>query len=120
MWKDPTRAKKCLGFNSPNKQEIKLGNILDSLYPGQYKFVGDGQIVIAGKCPDFINVNGQKKLIELYGDYWHKGDDPQDREAIFSPFGYKTLVIWQSEFKNIKEVESRIKVFHEKRFETVA
>ena len=112
LWReDPEHARKCLVINSPNKQEIKLMGILDSMYPGEWKFVGDGQVMIAGKCPDFINVNGHKKIIELYGEYWHQGDDPRDREAIFAPLGYKTLVIWQKELKHIKTVKNKIKKF---------
>jgi very-short-patch-repair endonuclease len=89
---------------TPNKLEILLGDMLDSMYPNHWKFVGDGQVIINGKCPDFININGQKKIIELFGDYWHKDQDPQDRKDIFKPFGYKTLVIWESELKKRKSL----------------
>lgn len=95
----------------PNKQEVKLSDILNELYPGEWKFVGDGQVIIAGKCPDFINVNGQKKIIELFGDYWHKGQDPQDRKDIFKEFGYDTLVIWERELKNHSELKFKIHKF---------
>jgi len=98
---------------APNKTEIWLQDFLNRLYPNEWKFVGDGQIIINGKCPDFINTNGQKKIIELYGDYWHKGENPQDRIDIFKPFGYKTLIIWERELKNIKNLESKIYEFSE-------
>lgn len=99
-WQDPAYARKCLVINSPNKQEMKLMDILNSMYPGEWKFVGDGQVIIDGKCPDFINVNGQKKIIELYGERWHKNDNPQDRADIFKPFGYDTLIIWVRELQS--------------------
>jgi len=82
--------------------------ILESLYPGEWKFVGDGQVIIDGKCPDFINVNGQKKIIELYGERWHRDDDPQDRINVFKPFGYDTLVIWVRELQNSRKVRKMI------------
>lgn len=94
----------------PNKPEAAILSILDSMYPGEWKFVGDGEVVLAGKCPDFINVNGQKKIIELFGDYWHRGQNPEDRAAIFAPFGYETLVIWERE---LKDMDSVIKKIHE-------
>ncbi len=97
----------------PNKPESAILSILDSLYPGDWKFVGDGQVIIAGKCPDFVNVNGQKKIIELFGDYWHRGENPDDRATIFAPFGYKTLVIWERELRDIYSVMKKIKQFHE-------
>lgn len=115
LWSDPNHAKKCLIFNSPNKSEIKLLSILDNLYPGEWKFVGDGKVVIAGKCPDFINVNGQKKIIELWGKLWHQEDDPQDRINIFLPFGYETLIILDRELNNCGRLESRLREFCEDR-----
>jgi len=110
-WANPDNARKCLVFNSPNKQETKLEGILESMYPGEWKFVGNGQVVIAGKCPDFINVNGQKKIIELYGERWHKNHDPQRRADVFSPFGYETLVIWVKELNSIKRLKPIIESF---------
>lgn len=97
----------------PNKPESVILSILDSMYPGQWKFVGDGQLIIAGKCPDFVNVNGQKKIIELFGDYWHRGQNPEDRAAIFEPFGYETLVVWERELKDIQSVAQKIHAFAE-------
>jgi len=111
LWKDPEHAKKCLVFNSPNKAETKLLGVLDTMYPGEWKFVGDGQVIIAGKCPDFINVNGAKKIIELYGERWHTDDDPQDRINLFAPYGYDTLVVWGKELDSIKKLKCRIESF---------
>lgn len=64
------------------------------------------------------NCNGQKKIIELFGDVFH---DPKksyfkvkwDRtefgtKAIYSQYGFKTLVIWDSELKNIELVKEKI------------
>lgn len=50
-----------------------------------FTFVGDGKVIIGGKNPDFINEKN-KKLIEVYGDYWHKGQNPQDRIDYFVKF----------------------------------
>lgn len=85
--------------NQPNKLEAAFQEVMDKVFPNEWKFVGDGEVIIAGKCPDFININGKKLLIELFGDYWHRGDIPEDRIAIFTPHGYDTLVIWEGEFK---------------------
>lgn len=113
-WKDSEYVKKQMLARNvcKNKAEKKLEKIINKLYPNEYKFVGDGKVVIAGKCPDFINVNGQKKIIELYGDYWHRNDNPEDRKEIFKPFGYDTLIIWEHELKNIRRVGFRINKFH--------
>ncbi len=95
----------------PNKAETALLKLLETEYPGEWKFVGDGSMVIGGKNPDFANINGRKELIELFGDYWHKGEDPQNRIDLFKSYGFKTLVIWESELENLDEVLGRIAEF---------
>jgi hypothetical protein len=113
-WKDPEFIKKQMKARNvaQNQQEKKLENILNELYPNEYKFVGDGEVIISGKCPDFININGKKKIIELFGDYWHEGENPQDRMDIFKPYGYETLVIWERELKDAEKIRDRISEFH--------
>lgn len=94
----------------PNKSENKLLKLLEQMYPGQWRYTGDYSFWINGKNPDFTHLF-QKKLIELFGDYWHKGEDPKDRKAIFARCGYETLVIWESELKNFTKVKFRINKF---------
>jgi len=88
-----------------------LSDLLDKMYPGEWKFVGNGQVIIDGKCPDFININGQKKIIEFYGERWHEGDDPEERKNIFRPFGYETLVIWGRDLKDTAKLKSTLNNF---------
>lgn len=115
LWQDNnfTEQQKISRNIRPNKPETVILNILNELYPAEWKYTGDFSFIINGKNPDFVNVNGQKKIIELFGDYWHDGDDPQDRINIFKPFGYDTLVIWEHELKNINKVRNKLVKFHE-------
>ena len=82
-----------------------------------YKYVGNGDLIVHGKNPDFINTNGQKKIIEVFGDYWHnRGDIPFHRtelgtKIVYSKYGFQTLIIWESEFHNLTKVLERIKQF---------
>ncbi len=92
----------------PNKAELKLNDFLQQLLPNEYKYVGDGEFILAGKCPDFVNINGQKKIIELYGNYWHKGETGKERIALFRQYGYETLIVWGSELKDEEELINRI------------
>ena len=55
--------------------------------------------LIAGKVPDFVNVNGKKAVLEIFGDYWHRGEDPSERIAIFAAVGYSCAVVWERDFK---------------------
>lgn len=120
----------------PNKPEIFLTVFLNELLPNEYKYVGDGEFILAGKCPDFINVNGQKKIIELFGDYWHanpkyysagdlihfsgnnliKAEDiwrkNKDRINLFKQYGYQTLIVWESGLKNKELLKDKILQFH--------
>ncbi len=103
----------------PNKLEKLLNKLLNKLLPKEYKFVGNGKVVLGGFCPDFINCNGQKKIIELYGDYWHTKDkytiDKDKRRLIvYKKYGYRTLIVWEHELKNIKKVKNRILNFSKK------
>jgi hypothetical protein len=97
----------------PNKPETVILNLLNSLYPDEWKYTGDFSFTINGKSPDFVNCNGQKKIIELFGDYWHRGQNPQDRIDAFKPFGYDTLVIWERELKDMDLVTNKIREFSE-------
>ena len=101
----------------PNKIEKYLNKLLNIFLPNEYKY-NDGWFTLEGKIPDFININGKKKIIELYGDFWHKDDDPQDRIDYFKQFGYDCLVIWESEIKNAEVAVNKILEFHNLPFQT--
>jgi len=99
----------------PNKLEMCFNEFLNSSFPNEWRYTGDGAIWINGKNPDFISI-GKKLIIEIFGDYWHRGEDPLDRMAIFKSAGYDTLVIWESEFNGNKfAVKQKIEEFNGKR-----
>ena len=125
QWKDPEYRKKMTRIlreqslkgkwkgilRKPNKAEQKLAALVQTVCPNEYRYVGDGKVIIDGKCPDFINCNGQKKIIELFGDYWHKGQDPQKRMERFRQFGFNTLVVWEHELNQPDLLSKRIQQF---------
>jgi len=81
-----------------------------------YKYVGDFKVWIDGKNPDFMNCNGEKKLIELFGNHWHKKDDEITLPDHYKKYGFKTLVIWENDMKNQSD-ENLVKLIRE--FENV-
>lgn len=95
----------------PTKPEQKLGAILDKHFPNEWKYVGNGELVLDRLVPDFMNINGRKQLMEVYGDYWHRNHNPQDRIDRFKEFGFSTLVIWEKELKDENQVLGKIKKF---------
>jgi hypothetical protein len=92
----------------PNKTELKLQALLNEVEPNHYKYAGDGSMIIAGKLPDFVNANGLKKIIELFGRYWHNPEEVPERVARFKEFGWDCLVIWDDEFKDVERLKAKI------------
>ena len=118
-WQDPEFVRKQVKARSKpkNKLETRVEQILDWLCSREYKFVGDGKFFIETKNPDFININGQKKVVEVYGDYWHEPEEEQERIKLFAQYGFQTLVIWEHELKDMDKLEKKILRFHaRKRF----
>jgi len=74
-----------------------MQKFLNKHFPNEWKYVGDGEFWLGRRNPDFMNINGEKKLIEVFGDYWHKGEDGKERKRYFAQYGFKTLIIWEHE-----------------------
>lgn len=101
---------------SPNRPETSVLKVLEELYPNEWKFTGDGQVIIDGLNPDFVNTNGKKLIIEVFGDYWHRqGIKPyrinEGRVDVYARYGYRTLIIWERETKNVETLRRRIQEF---------
>lgn len=122
---DPNFQQKRLqaAIKQPNRQEEKLKALLDTWFPNEWKFVGDGEVILGRLNPDFINCNGKKMIIELFGCWYHgcpihhpnKKVNWQDTETgkrvIYSRYGFKTLVIWEHELEDEKAVMDKIVQF---------
>lgn len=78
-------------------------------YDLQYKYTGDGSFWI-GKNPsvnpDFVNCNGKKIAIEIFGDYWHSpllnrnldyNRTYKGRKEILKKYGWKLVIFWESD-----------------------
>jgi len=113
-WQNPEYVQKQKEARNikPNILEQKLGEILQQILPDEYKYVGDFSLTIGGRNPDFVNVNSQKKIIELFGDYWHEGDDGKERTTLFKQYGYDTLIVWERELYDVESLKKRILKFH--------
>jgi len=107
-WQSPEYVQKQMKARGvkPNKVELKLEIFLKKSISKDWRFVGDGQLIIGGKCPDFWN--GDHKLIELFGNYWHEGEDPKVRINYFKNHGYDTLVVWEEELLDVKSISRKI------------
>jgi hypothetical protein len=114
-WQDPEYREKQLAAIGkglglfPNRPESLLKMILHEYHP-TCKYTGDLTVWINGKNPDFVNEE-TKQVIEVYGDYWHDGEDPTDRAEIFAQAGYETCVIWENELQNLDHVIGKLNRF---------
>jgi very-short-patch-repair endonuclease len=79
-----------------NNQEVFLQILLEIILPTEWIYVGNNQLNISGKNPDYVHKSGNK-LIEYYGRYWHRNDNPNERIKFFRERGYECLVIWEDE-----------------------
>lgn len=75
-----------------------------------YEYVGNWQLTVGGKCPDFISRCG-RKAIDVFGEYWHKVEEVPGRIAHFSEHGYKLLIVWGKELADSNALRTRLEVF---------
>jgi len=89
---------------SLNKRPTNPEKIFDKLTSREVMYVGNGdwwRRLPNGKYknPDF-KIKDQKKVIEIFGDYWHKGENPQKLISLYAQIGLNCLVIWEHEIYN--------------------
>jgi len=102
--------RKSLRRRGKSLLELKFEGIINELNL-PYKFVGNGEFLIGRKCPDFININGEKIAIEVYyrrHKKFFRGDIKlwkQNREKIFSEYGWKLLFFNELEVNKDKIIQ---------------
>src|SRR6185437_17021334 len=113
LWQNPKTREAIIektslawNYDGPNKAELRLLAILEEMFPGEWKYVGNGHMFIDGRVPDFF-CKSKRMLIELFGDYWHRGKDPQERIDHFAKYGFETMVIWEHEMKDREAMTKR-------------
>jgi very-short-patch-repair endonuclease len=118
LWQDSeylARFQKAI-YSSPNNQEKELEIILQNAYPNQFGFNGDFRlgITLDRMIPDFVNINGKKQVIELFGEYWHQlSNEGEDRIERYNKLGWKCLIIWGKELKDTIALATKIQAFVE-------
>lgn len=91
----------------PTKPEKEVMNLIEKLNL-PFEYTGDGKFILERYNPDFVD-KGNKRIIEVFGDYWHSKEDEIKRKEIYNKYGYSLIVIWQSELENPLAVELRLK-----------
>ena len=111
------KARKTLGNKNCTKTEEITKKILkENNFP--FNFVGDGSLIIGTKNPDFVYSKEGKKIIEVFGDYWHRDDivkywhqTEEGCKIYYEAFGYNVLIIWEKELRSPNKVAKKIREF---------
>lgn len=73
--------------------------------------LSNGEYIRKYKNPDF-KIAGKNKVIEIYGDYWHRNDIPEDLIMAYKEAGIECIVIWEHEiYEDIEGVLNRVAAF---------
>jgi len=121
LWKNKSYRNKVVKAwhkslnKKPNKAEQLLIDILEDNFPDEFKYVGNGEIVINGYIPDFININGKSKIIEFFGSYWHSKLEVIERDKLkletYKNEGFDVLILKNKDLENITSLKNKIENF---------
>lgn len=98
--------KKPRGMTKP---ELRVADILNFMFGNNspYEFTGNRSFWIVfsdgrPKNPDFTD-KFHKKVIEVYGNYWHKDDDERNLIEKYAAVGWDCLVVWEDDFSGVRD-----------------
>ena len=99
LWQDPEFINKMM--DGWNRRPTNPEKVFDKITSDIVRYVGNGEFWRKTKKkharnPDF-KVTGQNKVIEIYGDYWHRNHDPKDIIREYKEIGLDCLVFWEHE-----------------------
>ena len=100
-----------LSRQEPNNAEMTLFGIMCYL-DLPYRYTGNGQFILMGCAPDFVHLEG-RKIVEMYGERWHRPEEEQARITLFARSDYQTLIVWSKELapKNRKALYHKLLMF---------
>jgi len=109
--KQKYREARChIIIKKPTGIERKLISLIND-YNLPFRYVGNGEVWLGNRNPDFINTNGAKQVIELLGTYWHPLFDGANRIEHYKQYGFDCLAIWEDELGDKANIIKKIKRF---------
>ena len=103
----------ALRRRSMSSLEVRVDNLIQQ-HNLPYKFVGNGKFFIDKINPDFVNINGEKKMVEVYfkrhKDQFRDGGTEgwkRKRSEVVSQYGWE--VIFLDGFLNDEKIISSLK-----------
>jgi len=116
LWDDPEYVQMMMRARKarPNKTEKYLDTLLQQNFPGEWRYTGDGRdgTTIGRHIPDFLNVNGRKAVIELFGERWHSplanpsiewNRTAEETIKHYRKYGMSCIIVWDSELRSNPE-----------------
>lgn len=84
--------------NKSSKVELSLKPVLEPLgyVSTQDKKYHIGNSKIGVHIPDYVN-RSERKIVEVWGTYWHRGENPQDLIDWYAEQGWTAQVVWENE-----------------------
>ena len=108
---DNTKRMNRLGLTGGSKTPNGIESILLENCINLIEYTGNGKVWIdfsyKMKNPDFVVKNDNQKVIEVFGDYWHKDDVPEELINEYRKQGVNCLIIWENDIRN--NLENTIK-----------
>lgn len=101
-------ARKRRRFPTHHTKPELLFEAICKKYDLPFKYTGNGDFWIENINPDFVECNGKKIAIEIFGDYWHspllRDNIPYNqtyggRKKTLKRYGWKLIVLWESDLK---------------------
>ncbi len=107
------KSRKACALRPTNPEKI-VDRILQKYFPNTFKYNGDFSqgVMLNRLVPDFIDCNGAKKCIEVFGDYfhsdgfitkWNRGE--LGRIMAYNSLGFDCLILWEKDIYNKSEDE---------------
>lgn len=103
---------------SPSRFEVYLEKIINK-YNLPYKYTGNGTFMIGFLNPDFVNINGEKKCIEVYYSYYKNkrfGSEQKYqswRNKCLGKYGWTAVYLNENDLK--KSEEEIVKMISDKK-----
>ena len=76
---------------------------LNRWFPGEWRY-NKGAVVLDSLVPDFININGRKAVIEVFGNYWHRPDEIAQKRRRYRRLGFQCVAVWEKDFNSDPEL----------------
>ena len=94
-------------LGSPNADEFFLGIYLEKRFPGEWAFNGSYNqgITIGRKVPDFVNINGKKEVVEMFGHHRHPDWHEKAWVEHYAKYGFKCTVVWEEYTDSDEELD---------------